>query len=155
MAGRDDLGAIVGGEGGSARERQGHKHAQAEKSLHGQSSLFSIGMEQRQGRGWRQPLRRLYRPFICALILIHVRLRDLSGLNQRLHASGRQARPRFLHAKVEGRGLQPVIAAEFLVVVGAIVLHALGDGPGLRQGGRRAEHMKQTTKTKAMGSLER
>jgi hypothetical protein len=42
VASRDDLGALVGGEGGIARKREGREHAQAENSFHDQVSLFLV-----------------------------------------------------------------------------------------------------------------
>ena len=66
--------------------------------------------------------------------LIHFRLRDFSGGNQRADASRRQAWAGPAHAKVQSSGLQPVIAAEFLIIVGAMGLHVFGYRPRLRPG---------------------
>src|SRR5262249_45030692 len=62
--------------------------------------------------------------------LVHLGLRDFSSFDKRLHAGRREAWPRLAHAQIQSRGLEPVVPAEFLVVIGAVSLHVLGDGPG-------------------------
>ena len=79
------------------------------------------------------------RPFDWFLMLIHLRLRDLSGPHQRADARRRQAWASLAHAKIEGGGLQPVVAAKLLVIIDAVVLHVLGDGPCLSKGRRWAK----------------
>src|SRR5262245_14604055 len=90
-----------------------------------------------------QPSRGDLLPPQLRLDLVHLRLGNLSGLNERLHAGRRKARARFPHAQIKRGGLQSVVAAEFLVVVGAVVLHALGDVARLRQRRRRRKKQKR------------
>src|SRR5262249_25266510 len=100
-------------------------------------SLAEWGREERAFGSARLSRLALSAALHLRLDAIDLGLRDLSGLDQRLHASRRQARARFPHAEIERRGLQSIVAAELPVVVGAVVLHALGDGPRLRPGSRR------------------
>src|SRR5262245_18904062 len=95
-----------------------------------------------------QPLEGILLPPHLRLDLVHLRLRNLSGLNERLGAGRRKTRARFPDAQIERGGLQPVIAAELFVVVGAVVLHALGDGARLRQCRRRRKKQKRQNEDK-------
>src|SRR5687767_10474932 len=58
--------------------------------------------------------------------LVDFGLRDLSRPNERLHACRRQAGTGFAHAEFQRVAAEPIVAAEFFVVVDAIVLHVLG-----------------------------
>ena len=70
MAGRDDLGARVGGEGGIAGEREGGKQAEAENSFHEHGFLVPGRIERGSVNGAaRRGLTKRQSPFAFAFSL--------------------------------------------------------------------------------------